>query len=179
MKHVACSYAGAGVCHQIRSLDGTAALTSCPVHRVEEGAFVIFQGPEKYVMQVDAALRQAEIVRCLSSNPAQQTEAPGRDPSALLHRLQLGQANAPLSAGQQVGYVVCIWHLHAPIPVSRLSWGHISRKVAQSFQQCRDCGECLRTKSGCSNIWPESSLGSLYSVPPRHAKEHCRCTRGL
>ncbi len=77
-------------------------------------------------MQVEAALRQAEIVRWLSSNPAQQTEAPGKVPSALLHRLQLGQANAPLPAGQQVGFLVCIWHLHARIPVSQLSWVHTS-----------------------------------------------------
>ena len=100
------------------------------------------------MMQVDAALRQAEIVRWLSSNPAQQTEAPGRDPSALLHRLQLGQANAPLSAQQQVGFVVCIWRLHAPIPVSLLSWVHISRKVSQSFQRCLDSVKCLHKESG-------------------------------
>lgn len=53
-------------------------------------------------MQVEAALRQAEILRWLASNPAQPTEASGRDPSALLHRLQLGQASAPPSTGCQV-----------------------------------------------------------------------------
>jgi len=136
-------------------------------------------GPEKHVMQVEAALRQAEIVRWLSSNPAQQTEAPGRDPSALLHRLQLGQANAPVSAGQQVGFVACIWHLHSPRPVSQLSWGHVFRGVAQSFQQCLGSSECLHTEPGCSDIWPESCLVSLHTVPPRHAEQHCRCTRGL
>lgn len=53
-------------------------------------------------MQVEAALRQGESVRWLSSNPAQQHEAPGRDPSALLHRLQLGQASAASPSGPQV-----------------------------------------------------------------------------
>ena len=53
-------------------------------------------------MQVEAALRQAEMVKWLASNPAQQTEASGRDPSVLLHRLQLGQASAPSTAGRQV-----------------------------------------------------------------------------
>ena len=54
------------------------------------------------MMQVEAALRQAEIVRWLASNPAQRTDTPGRDPSALLHRLQLGQASAAPPAGHQV-----------------------------------------------------------------------------
>ena len=53
-------------------------------------------------MQVEAALRQGESIRWLSSNPAQQHEAPGRDPSALLHRLQLGQASAASPSGPQV-----------------------------------------------------------------------------
>ena len=58
-----------------------------------------------YHMQVEAALRQGESVRWLASNPAQQHEAPGRDPSALLHRLQLGQASAPSPSGPQVSNV--------------------------------------------------------------------------
>ena len=53
-------------------------------------------------MQVEAALRQAEIVRWLASNPAEHSKAPGRDPSALLHRLQLGQPSKPSPAGHQV-----------------------------------------------------------------------------
>ena len=70
-------------------------------------------------MQAEAALRQAEIVRWLASNPAQRTDAPGRDPSVLLHRLQLGQASAPPSAGRQVPHpcpshtrVCCCSHGH-------------------------------------------------------------------
>ena len=47
-------------------------------------------------------LRQAEVVRWLAGSAAQQSDGSGGDPSALLHRLQLGRASASSGAGTQV-----------------------------------------------------------------------------
>ena len=53
-------------------------------------------------MQVEAVLRQAEVVRWLAGSAAQQSDGSGGDPSALLHRLQLGHVGASSGAGTQV-----------------------------------------------------------------------------
>ena len=47
-------------------------------------------------------LRQAEVVRWLAGNAAQQSDGSGGDPSVLLHRLQLGHVGASSGAGTQV-----------------------------------------------------------------------------
>ena len=53
-------------------------------------------------VQVEAVLRQAEVVRWLAGSAAQQSDSSGGDPSALLHRLQLGHAGTSSGAGTQV-----------------------------------------------------------------------------
>lgn len=96
------------------------------------------------ISQVEAALRQAEIVRWLSSNRAQQSEASGRDPSALLHRLRLGQATAPSSAKQQVGQ----GFKSSDCLISAESLESITLPVDHCVVQCSHLAHC-RVSTSC------------------------------
>ena len=76
-------------------------------------------------------LRQAEIVRWLAGSAAQQSNGSGGDPSALLHRLQLGHAGASSGAGSQVPPP-----LSATSPVLSLAAAAAMCSLASERQQC-------------------------------------------